>query len=104
MTSMFLNRRDRIWRAGRRDCVAIGSTRPGSFPLAGARFAGLHSAFTLIELIVVIGIIAILLALLLPTMHRVRQHARVVACASNMRQIGIALQNYLVENQYTAFW
>ena len=51
-------------------------------------------AFTLIELIVVIGIVTILLGLLMPTLARVRQHAKQVTCQSNMRQIGQLLLVY----------
>lgn len=55
-------------------------------------------AFNLLELLVVIAIIAILAALLLPVLTAARQRAQTANCASNLRQIGIALQSYLTEN------
>src|SRR5205823_5317457 len=55
-------------------------------------------AFTVIEVLVVIGIITVLMAILLPTAERVRHQAYIDKCASNLRQIGMAMQTYAQEN------
>jgi len=54
--------------------------------------------FTLVELMVVILIIALLIAILLPALARARAYARMAACASNMRQFGVAVTNYAAED------
>jgi prepilin-type N-terminal cleavage/methylation domain-containing protein/prepilin-type processing-associated H-X9-DG protein len=56
------------------------------------------TAFTLIELLVVIAIISILAAILFPVFSRVREKARQISCASNMRQLGLAAQQYTQDN------
>jgi prepilin-type N-terminal cleavage/methylation domain-containing protein/prepilin-type processing-associated H-X9-DG protein len=75
----------------------------------GSRFAGSQTdirqqhrsfltGFTLIELLVVISVIALLLAILLPTTQRVRRQSKAVACQSNLRQWGFIFSMYARDN------
>lgn len=57
-----------------------------------------NKAFTLIELLVVIAIIALLLAILMPALSKVKDQARQVGCAANLRQWNLVFNNYINDN------
>jgi prepilin-type N-terminal cleavage/methylation domain-containing protein/prepilin-type processing-associated H-X9-DG protein len=59
----------------------------------------LRQGFTLVELLVVIGIIAVLISILLPSLAKARQHANNVLCSSNLRSVGQGLMFYANEHK-----
>lgn len=57
-----------------------------------------QSGFTLVELLVVVAIIALLIAVLLPSLGQARAGSKLAVCGSNLRQLGLAIQAYAMEN------
>ena len=58
----------------------------------------IRQGFTIVELLVVIGIIALLMSLLMPALSKARLSAQQIVCKSNMKQVGVALMDYMNRN------
>jgi prepilin-type processing-associated H-X9-DG protein len=80
--------------------VSESSTDRRFLPKPGAR-ARHRIGLTLVEVLVVIAIIGLLVGLLIPAVNMAREGARRASCANNLKQFGIAIQNY--ESQFSAF-
>ena len=74
-----------------------GAGLPGPAPETPRPGAAV-AAFTLVELLVVLAIIAMLAALLLPVLGRAKEEARATVCLANLHQVGLALQLYVQDN------
>jgi prepilin-type processing-associated H-X9-DG protein/prepilin-type N-terminal cleavage/methylation domain-containing protein len=75
--------------------------RPQSFGSRPTAIDRRSTAFTLIELLVVVSIITLLIAILLPSLQQAREVSRQVVCGTQLRQIGITHQMYLMDNKDT---
>lgn len=71
-------------------------------PKAKPAGCNIRNGFTLVELLVVIGIIAVLIAILLPALNKARESARIVACLSNLRQLALGMNFYA--NDHKGDW
>jgi type II secretory pathway pseudopilin PulG len=67
--------------------------------LTASRTSAAAAAFSLVELLVVVGIIALLIAIFLPTLSRARQQANRTKCLNNIRQVGVGIAVYLHDNK-----
>jgi len=72
----------------------VAPLRPSPPP---RRATGLRAGFTLAELLVVVGIIAVLIAILMPALAAARRQAQTVRCAANLSDLGRAMQQYAIE-------
>ena len=69
-----------------------------NFPREATRHGPPHRAFSLLELLIVIGVIAVLVSLMLPVLSRIHELNRRAVCLSNLRQLGLAARSYALAN------
>jgi prepilin-type N-terminal cleavage/methylation domain-containing protein/prepilin-type processing-associated H-X9-DG protein len=91
-------RRTSIAQSSKFDASVVSRRRPVVAWIDGKRLATQESAFNLVELLVVLIVIGVLVGLLLPAVSKAKEAGRATACLSNLRQIGIALQLYVQDN------
>ncbi len=89
MSVSYYSARNRRWRK-----KPVASERRGDSPNPCA----VRRGFTLVELLVVISIIALLISILLPSLRNAREQGKQVMCMNNMRQMGVAMLSYAMEN------
>ncbi len=70
-----------------------------SYPFFGDIDSVNRRAFTLVELLVVISIIALLVSMLVPTLSRIREMTRRTVCGANLHNLGLAVTNYYIDNE-----
>ncbi len=80
------------------------STRPEIIVPSHRRRPHTRCAFTLIEVLVVVAIIALLVAVLLPSLARAREQARATVCLSHLKQQGLGLSSYSADNKAILPW
>ena len=101
--------RDNFWK-GRRQThfkwsgLTVGRRGYYDLVMSPARSKAISTGFTLVEILIVISIVTLLIAMLLPAVKRARTIARYTVCATQQRQITMALLQYAIENKEAFPW